>query len=162
MVNKDQGPAPLDGLEDLLNTDDRFHGVDILRRPDGLRRVEEHLGIDDLGDGTELLALRDALRALVVGDAGAQALEAIAARHPLRLVVEHGGMRLRGDDGIAELLARVQHCVAAGTWERLGSCRNPGCGWIYYDASKNRSGRWCSTECSHVMRSRAYRARHTD
>ena len=159
MVNKDQGPAPLDGLEDLLNTDNRFHGVDVLRLPDGLARVEQHLGIEVRGDAAELIALRDALRALVTGEPGAEELEAIANRHPLRLVVEDGDLRVRGDDGIGELLARLQHCVAAGTWSRLRSCRNPNCGWIYYDASKNHSGRWCSTECSHVMRSRAYRER---
>ncbi|WP_210767789.1 CGNR zinc finger domain-containing protein [Cellulomonas humilata] len=43
---------------------------------------------------------------------------------------------------------------------RLKACANPDCQWVYYDGSRNRSGRWCSmTECGDVMKARAYRQR---
>ena len=157
---KTQGPPPLDLVEDLLNTDDRFHGVDLLTHAKGISRVASHLGVrNDFGDGAELAQLRDALRAHVVGDGDVSALTELAAEHPLRLKFTDDDVRVVGDTPLAQILALVQRAATAGSWARLRSCRNPGCGWIYYDASKNSSGRWCSTECSHVMRSRAYRAR---
>lgn len=162
MVLKEHGPAPLDRIEDLLNTDDRFHGADLLRDPEKFGRVLARLGLPAGTDGAELIRLRDALRTFVVGDPDVAGFEAVAGRHPLRLAARDGSLALRGDDGVAELLVLVQQTIAANTFPRLRSCRNPNCGWIYFDSSKNRSGRWCSTECSHVMRSRAYRARHAE
>lgn len=161
MTIKEHGPPPLDRLEDLLNTDDRFHGADLLRDPERYDRVLAHLGLTDVGAPDDLIDLRDALRTFVVGEPDADALNAVAARHPLRLAADADGLGVRGEDGVAQVVALVHEAVTAGTWARLRSCRNPACGWIYYDSSKNGSGRWCSTECSHVMRSRAYRARRT-
>jgi Conserved protein containing a Zn-ribbon-like motif, possibly RNA-binding len=157
---KEPGPPPLDRVADLLNTDDRFHGRDLLREPEVLDRVFAHLDLPDSTDVDDLRRLRDALRTLVVGEPDPDALAEVAARHPLTLGIVDGAPALRGDDGVAIAIERVQRTVAAGTWARLRSCRNPDCGWIYYDSSKNRSGRWCSTECSTVMRTRTYRSRH--
>jgi len=163
LVIKTQGPPPLDLVEDLLNTDDRFHGVDLLTHAKGISRVASHLGVrNDFGDGAELAQLRDALRTLVVGEPDRPTLGAIAARHPLHVVFEASRPRLDGATGIAKVLAMVHEVMTNGSWARVRSCRNPNCGWIYYDSSKNGSGRWCSTECSHVMRSRAYRARRAE
>ncbi|MEZ0449278.1 CGNR zinc finger domain-containing protein [Cellulomonas sp. ICMP 17802] len=66
-----------------------------------------------------------------------------------------------GADGlVAGLLAEVHRAHTAGEWSRLKACANPDCQWIYYDASRNRSGRWCSMdECGDVMKARAYRRR---
>lgn len=161
-MNKSQGPAPVDALEDLLNSDDRFHGVDRLRLPGGAERLAERLGLEGAPiSADELVRVRDALRSLVAGPRDDAALTALTARHPLRLAFDDGaGVRLTAETPVGRVLSLVAQAAASGTWARLGVCRNPGCQWIYYDGSKNRSGRWCSTECSHVMRSRAYRARH--
>ena len=159
MAVKEPGPAPLGRVADLLNTDDRFHGLDLLRDPERFPRVLAHLELPADTDRDDLIRLRDALRGIVGGESDPAALDAVASRHPLRLAVVDGELVLRGDDGIAEVISLVQQTLAAGTFARLRSCRNPDCGWIYFDSSKNRSGRWCSTECSHVMRSRAYRSR---
>ena len=160
-MNKTQGPPPLDALEDLLNSDDRFHGVEHLDRTEGVHRINARLGLAPgaLGAG-ELVRLRDALRSLIADPVDGATLTELAATNPLRLSFEDDDVRLVADTAVGHVLSLVHRAAASGTWERLGVCRNPECQWIYYDASKNRSGRWCSTECSHVMRSRAYRARH--
>lgn len=144
------GPATVEPLRALLNTDDRFHGVDTL----------------DAEAPRALVHLRNALRTLLVeGDAGP--FTTIADTHPLRLVVEQGGVHLAPtvaagpvDAAVASLLARWAEAHQAGEWSRLKACGNPGCQWIFYDASRNRSGRWCSMqECGDVMKARAYRRR---
>lgn len=139
-------PGPLERVRALLNTDDRFHGVDHLAAggPAGLRR------------------LRDAARDyLVTGDPSA--LDAVALEHPLVVSFDGGAARLAsaGDDAlVAGLLAEVHRAHEAGQWPRLKACANPDCQWIYYDGSRNRSGRWCSmNECGDVMKARAYRRR---
>ena len=64
------------------------------------------------------------------------------------------------DAVVAGLLAEVHRAHAAGEWARLKACANPDCQWVYYDGSRNRSGRWCSmNECGDVMKARAYRRR---
>ncbi|MGH3665303.1 MAG: CGNR zinc finger domain-containing protein [Egibacteraceae bacterium] len=47
-----------------------------------------------------------------------------------------------------------------GTWARLKSCANDSCRWLFYDRSKNRSGKWCTMNvCGDILNARAYRAR---
>lgn len=143
-------PPGVEPLRALLNTDDRFHGVDAL----------------EAEAPRAFVLLRDALRTLLVeGDAGP--LAGIADAHPLRLVVEQGHMRLAPtaeagpvDAAVAGMLVLLAEAQSSGEWSRLKACGNPDCQWIFYDTSRNRSGRWCSMqECGAVMKSRAYRRR---
>jgi len=47
-----------------------------------------------------------------------------------------------------------------GTWGRLRPCANPDCRSVFWDGSKNRSGRWCSMDsCGNQAKVRAYRER---
>ena len=106
--------------------------------------------------------MRDALRDyLSTGDPAG--IAAIAAAHPLVVTFDDGaaGLAPAGDDAlVADLLAEVHRAHAAGEWPRLKACANPDCQWVYYDGSRNRSGRWCSmNECGDVMKARAYRQR---
>jgi CGNR zinc finger len=139
-------PGRLERIRALLNTDDRFNGV-------------ERLGPQAPG---ELRALRDALRTYVV-EGERHALDEVAARHPLvvRLTADGPGLAPPDEpDEVATLLADVLEEHRAGRLHRLKACANPACQWLYYDASRNRSGRWCSMgECGDVMKARAYRAR---
>src|SRR5262245_1238834 len=48
------------------------------------------------------------------------------------------------DGALARLLAIVFAAMVEGTWARLKACRNDGCRWAFYDASKNQGGAWCS------------------
>lgn len=158
-------PGPLELLRSLLNTDDRFH---------------DH---DGLAEGPPaLVEVRDALRAHLVGagrehagegpggSAGEPAarLAAVAARHPLVVAVgASGGTELVPAPGlagepaaVAVLLALLHRTTADGSWDRLKECANPACRWVFYDSSRNRSGRWCAMgECGDVMKARAYRGR---
>lgn len=136
-------PEGVEQLRALLNTDNRFAGVDTLAptAPGGLR------------------TLRDALRAFVVEhDPGP--LDALAAGHRLSVRFGTSGPVLRADDETGALLAAVLDEHGAGRLQRLKACANPDCQWIYYDGSRNRSGRWCSmNECGDVMKARSYRRR---
>jgi len=138
-------PGPLERVRALLNTDDRFHGT------------------DRLADGpAALVSFRDALRRyLTSGDVAG--LDALAATHPLVVTFGSGAATLApagADDVVSGLLAEVHRAHAEGEWPRLKACANPDCQWVYYDGSRNRSGRWCSmNECGDVMKARAYRQR---
>lgn len=141
-------PDPIERVRALLNTDDRFHGV-------------EHLGADVPRD---VVSVRDALRRYLTADPqGRDAeLEALAVAHPL--VVSFGAttrlVPVDPVDTVAGVLAEVFEAQRDGLWQRLKACANPDCQWVYYDASRNRSGRWCSMgECGDVMKARAYRER---
>jgi hypothetical protein len=47
-----------------------------------------------------------------------------------------------------------------GSWERFKACASPDCRAVFYDRSKNRSGRWCvMAECGNRAKVRAFRAR---
>ena len=138
-------PDPLERVRAVLNTDDRFHGGDRLADAPVVWR-----------------ALRDALRAFVV-EGSARALDDESARHPLVVRVGPDGPWLAPadeHDEVAAVLATVLEEHRAGRLQRLKACANPDCQWVYHDASRNRSGRWCSMgECGDVMKARAYRAR---
>ena len=131
----------------------------------------EPLTPDDLD---HVACVREALRAvLVAGNGGPPADEAIAALNQATAEVSlrvafgdaaradlspmpHG----RPDEAIGRLLAIVVRAQVAGTWERLEGCPDPGCGWIFYDWSKNRSATWCSMEtCGNRAKARAVRER---
>ena len=45
--------------------------------------------------------------------------------------------------------------------DRVGVCANEGCGWLFFDTSRNRSRRWCSMQgCGNRAKARRYYARH--
>jgi predicted RNA-binding Zn ribbon-like protein len=65
------------------------------------------------------------------------------------------------DGALGRLLAIVNTAMTDGTWPRLKACRSHACLWAFYDASKNRSGAWCSMAvCGSRSKARAYRRRH--
>lgn len=60
----------------------------------------------------------------------------------------------------AELAAALAELLANGEPERLKVCDNPGCRFAFYDASRNRSRRWCShTTCGNLDKVKRFRAR---
>ena len=61
---------------------------------------------------------------------------------------------------VGRLLAEAVRAEAEGRWGRLKACFNEECRWAFYDASKNRSGRWCTMQvCGARHKMRAYRER---
>ena len=52
--------------------------------------------------------------------------------------------------------------MAEGTWSRLKACREHGCEWAFYDATRNRSRTWFDMQvCGNRAKARAYRHRQS-
>ena len=122
------------------------------------------------------LELREALRAVCLANHdGGGAPEAIATLDEIgRAVAPMGGLTPNLAKGTIEatrtgpqaacalvlglfLIARVD-----GTFARLKACPHERCGWVFYDASRNRSSQWCSMRiCGNRTKGEAFRRRHT-
>src|ERR1035437_7556697 len=64
------------------------------------------------------------------------------------------------DAALASIMMIAIVAVADGTWHRLKVCTNDACRWAYWDASRNRSGKWCSMGiCGNRTNVRAFRQR---
>jgi predicted RNA-binding Zn ribbon-like protein len=82
-------------------------------------------------------------------------LAAVVVDHDLVLGASGGGPV---DLVAARLVSAVLQARHDGSWTRLKTCHH--CGWVFYDTSKNRSGRWCSMQaCGGRAKARAYRRR---
>ncbi|MEV0292639.1 CGNR zinc finger domain-containing protein [Nocardia sp. NPDC050710] len=95
-------------------------------------------------------------------------LAALTAQLPLTLDVTVTPPRLTPrpdhpvDRALATLLADVATAVAAGTWPRLKTCREPSCRWAFYDHSRNHGRTWCSMNvCGNRVKVRAAQRRST-
>ena len=172
-------PAPgrLRLVQRFVNTLDLEHGREVYGSPLALARYLERLGLMpgrlDEADLEKALGLREALRALVLAnsgfppDAGATLVLERAARDArLTLLFDaRGNAELvpqeRGIDGVlGTLVAAVYAAVEQGTWPRLKACRRDVCHWVFWDASRNRSGTWCHMAvCGNRTKTRAYRRR---
>ena len=50
--------------------------------------------------------------------------------------------------------------MADGTWWRLKGCPRDVCHWLFYDRSRNGSGKWCAMSvCGNRTNTKAYRRR---
>ncbi|MDX6198473.1 MAG: hypothetical protein QOJ79_1624 [Actinomycetota bacterium] len=84
---------------------------------------------------------------------------------PLRVTITDEGPRLVGTgrpllDVVAESLGEVLALQATGEWSRIKTCARDSCRWVFFDHSRNRSGRWCSMQvCGNREKTAAYRAR---
>jgi predicted RNA-binding Zn ribbon-like protein len=93
------------------------------------------------------------------------ALNEISDGLRLRVAYRAGGAALEPagfgvDAALARIVAAVYEAMLSGSWARLKACANPGCRWAFYDASKNRSGRWCEmADCGNDAKGRAFRDR---
>jgi predicted RNA-binding Zn ribbon-like protein len=128
------------------------------------------------GDLTRAIALREAIRVLVAGNnacgedsSAATVLDDTAVRAGVRLRFDCcGDVRAeptaRGVDGaLGRIVAAVHAAMADGSWMRLKACARDECRWVYFDASRNRSRRWCSMEvCGNREKGEAFRRRHSE
>jgi predicted RNA-binding Zn ribbon-like protein len=61
------------------------------------------------------------------------------------------------DRALGLLLAILAHAMVDGSWGRLKACPGRHCGWVFYDQSRNNSGRWCSMNvCGGREKARAH------
>jgi predicted RNA-binding Zn ribbon-like protein len=77
------------------------------------------------------------------------------------------GWHWRGDDkGLDSILWPILRSAARlltdGEHSRIGQCADDrGCGYLFYDTSRNRSRRWCDmTSCGNRAKSQRHYARH--
>jgi predicted RNA-binding Zn ribbon-like protein len=170
----------IDLVRDYVNTLDYETGIDTIASPDELATWFSEQGlVDDLVDPTEqehsdALALREAIRELLLANNGVEADSAAASKtleeagRDARLGVrfENGRPVLAPeDDGARGALGRIVAAVAelapTDEWKRLKSCRDEHCRVAFYDKSRNRSRAWCSMEvCGNREKARSFRARH--
>jgi hypothetical protein len=61
---------------------------------------------------------------------------------------------------VGRLLGLMFLAELDGTWHHFKECGNPTCRSVFYDRSKNHSGRWCSmASCGNRAKVRAFRER---
>jgi predicted RNA-binding Zn ribbon-like protein len=125
-------------------------------------------------DRERAIELREALRRIALGHHDGRApqasdmvvLNAAARRAPLLLAFAPDGAATHVPSGdgpdaaLATVLGVVAEALADGRWSRVKACPGPHCGWLFYDASRNRSRQWCSMAiCGNRVKGREFRAR---
>jgi predicted RNA-binding Zn ribbon-like protein len=131
-------------------------------------------GAATAGDLDRALELREALRALCRAnhDSGEAPVavatldrigHAVAPAAALAPSLRTGALDPVGDGpdaACALALGIVFAARADGTFARLKACPHAHCGWAFYDASRNRSGQWCSMRiCGNRTKGEAFRRR---
>ena len=179
---RDPAPGPLRLVQAFVNTLDIENDVEELTSPVALETVLVRIGAipeseGALNDADLRIAIeaREALRELALANSGlparADALAALervarAAHFTLRFD-DDGRARLvpgaRGLDGaLGRILSVVHEAMADGTWKRLKGCPRDVCHWVFYDRSRNGSGKWCAMSvCGNRTNTRAYRSRRS-
>jgi len=176
MANR--APGSLGLVQDFVNTWEVDTGTDRLATAGGLSGWLDERGLlrgGPAGEADRLLAvaLREALRGLLLANNGGEAREAdlalidrVAAGSGLRPRFRpQGRVALEPDapgvpGALGRLLAVVHDAMNDGTWGRLKACADGACQWVFYDRSKNRSGHWCSMEvCGNRAKARQFRRR---
>ncbi len=162
---------------DVQSATDRFATPSDLHRwlvAYGLMKEFEPVTEEDLG---RALDFREAIRELLVQNAGGTPdpaalalINALGRRSPLGVQVTKdtadpeiqplaGGIR----GALGRLLGVTVAAALDATWRRLKACRNDGCQWVFYDRSKNRTGRWCSmAACGNRTKVLTYRRRRRE
>lgn len=112
----------------------------------------------------------EALRSRVSENKGAPAdadtIRALdRAARETELGLDFGGKALRPDalgvrGAVGRILAIAFLAELDGSWSRFKECSSPTCRAVFWDRSKNRSGRWCTMrDCGNRAKVRAYRER---
>ena len=176
-----KAPGELELVRELVNTRSLETGKDALGSRAALVAWLEGRGLVPAGtragrgDLARVTAVREALRALLVANAGGRldpdapaVLEAAARWARLSLQFRpDGGAGLQPERagvgaGVGRLLAVAAGAMANGTWPRLKSCRSDACLWAFYDRSPNRSRTWCSMAvCGNREKVRTFRERRS-
>jgi predicted RNA-binding Zn ribbon-like protein len=172
-------PPPVDLVEDFINTAELEGGSDELATVRALRgwllnhKLIQRTETVDERDRQQVIRLREALRrTAAANNTGAVDTRAVRQLNQLadraRMVVAFGADGTARLDpsvegveaALARILSAVYVAVLTGSWTRLKACANDTCQWAFYDASKNRSARWCEmADCGNDAKGRTYRAR---
>ncbi|GAA1309424.1 hypothetical protein Psi02_26540 [Planotetraspora silvatica] len=158
-------------IRDFANTVDVEEGTDTITSPEGLAAWLREQGLSpggvDEAAHRQAIVLRTGLRArLLANNAGAadpramEEAQAVLDGLPLRVLLgtEHEpGEPLRGAGPLAAIGAAWALVVAGGEWRRLKQCPDHSCEWVFWDATRSRTRRWCTMRvCGNRAKSRAY------
>ena len=174
-------PGDVGLLQAFLNTHFDLvtdHGADLLATRAGARRWLSAHGLlppkarITRADLDRLQRVREGLRQLIVVGQGsgdepsppaARAINEPLMGAAIELRFTERGPELIPVDGSAVdrvlgwLAAIVARAMIDGSWRRLKVCPGPHCGWVFYDHSRNGSGRWCSMNvCGGREKARAH------
>lgn len=174
-------PWPARLVRDFINTVERQTDEESLSSPAelsqwlqqrGLKPSEVTLGTSDLVLAKTIReGLRSVLEMHAGRDADPSAIESLnRALADVPMVLAFAGAEApklgpakpkASTAALAPLVAAINASQLDGTWERLKVCARDSCKWAFYDASRNRSGRWCSMAgCgNHFKMQRAYAVR---
>jgi predicted RNA-binding Zn ribbon-like protein len=139
------------GARELLEPEDRVRDQDLawaLRVRDALTaKVRESSGEPRDEEATALLNR-------AADETGLRVCFGCTDGDPIH--VEATGVR----GAIGRILGAAFLAELDGRWERFRVCRDPGCTAVFFDRSRNRSGKWCSmASCGNRAKVRAFRAR---
>jgi predicted RNA-binding Zn ribbon-like protein len=165
-------------VQRFVNTVDFENGIEELTSPRTLGQALEEIGVPagvplDQADLDRALRVREALRALLLGNNGVEVerptletLEDAARRGRLSVEFDDDGHAelvpgVSGLDGALGRIVGVVHtAMADGSWPRLKACPRHICRWVFYDRSKNQNSRWCSMSvCGNRIKTAKYRGR---
>ena len=172
-------PEPLRLVQRFLNSVDIEDGEEAFDGPFGVRQWLASVGLPGSrsplsdADVARVVELREAIRDVLEGrthgappDSALRRFDRAAGQLPLRVRASADGIGLAPgrSAGLAAALGRIlgvlAQAAADGTLDRLKVCSNDVCRWAYFDASRNRSGRWCTMAiCGNRIKSRAFRGR---
>jgi predicted RNA-binding Zn ribbon-like protein len=183
------GRAPAPGelalVQSFLNShyslgDD--HGADLWPSPASLEawlRGRELISSNARIGRPELeraLQVREGLRWLAAGDKGSIPIDHGRRLHDLNTACVGAPVELRFGadaphfvrgragtfaDALGLILGISAGSMIDGRWARLKVCPGIECGWAFYDASRNRTGRWCSMSvCGGRAKARTHYHRH--
>jgi predicted RNA-binding Zn ribbon-like protein len=177
-----RAPGPLGLVQRFVNTRNLMRGYDLLESPERATSWLEESGYGPPGNLEEaelarLRELREGLRnILLCHNLGASSVTSeprlrfgdLVGATTLGVSFDSSGRPCltsssAGMEGIVQdLLIAAVGAGYEGTWQRLKACANEECRWIFYDASKNRSGSWCIMEiCGSRAKMRSYRERQS-
>jgi len=172
-------PGELEFVRAFVNTLDIETGVDLLGDAGSWRSWAVDHGVGGAIDGDIGAAglevarrIREGLREGLAANhdrsplpsPAIDALNAAAERARMTVRFDASGAALHGtgsgiDAAYARIVAAIAGSMSDGSWSRLKVCVNDDCRWAFYDASRSRTGQWCSMSiCGNRAKQSRWRA----
>jgi len=171
-------PGDLELVRGFLSLHDHLEGtrdslppsldtVEWWLREHGLLAVDETPDEADLGWAAQILeALRSRVHENIGGTPDPGSIDALdRAARETGLSVDFGAKALRPEatgvrGAVGRILAVAFLAELDDSWSRFKECSSPTCRAVFWDRSKNRSGRWCTMkDCGNRAKVRAFRER---
>lgn len=170
--SRTDAPGELRKLEDFCNSARFLSTEDALITPESTTGWLRARGIEtrDLSrkDHERLITVREIIRDHLGGEERTADLNKLARAVLAGPRWSPGGdpvLPVRRADPVdvyvGSLLAVLFAAGITGELDRLKTCRNPDCRWVFYDRSPAQNSVWCSMDvCGARNKMRTYRSRH--